>query len=180
MIAAVNSNRSFNAPANVTSVIIGDESVRPILDVNVNADLESRLYVRIPGGPDLCVELVPSQTLILLSLASAWHEDAHFGATDDWRRGYRTYDELGEIYSKIKGDREAISSEAVRKYISQITTSIREEAKRKNLFIDVIREVLFVRRPRKGYQIGPDGIEIRGLGEPARGDQDLEVVASIS
>jgi len=62
---------NVSALANARSVIIGDASLRPILDVNEKAGLESRLYIPVPDGSVVCVELAPSQTKILLAIAPA-------------------------------------------------------------------------------------------------------------
>jgi hypothetical protein len=149
--------------ANFSSVIIGDNSLRPILDVNKEAGLVSRLFVRVPNGPTVCVELAPRQTKILLALASAWHDDEHLDTTDAWRRGYRTFDALGEIYAKLTGDRAAIFGEAVRKYASQMTTKVRKAALSEDVLPEVIRKLGIIRRPPYGYQVSDNGIEIRGL-----------------
>ena len=153
---------NVSALANARSVIIGDASLRPILDVNEKAGFESRLYIPVPDGSVVCVELAPSQTKILLAIASAWHEDEHSDVTDGWR-GYRTFDVLGEIYAEIAGRREPIYAEAVRKYVSRVTTKVRNAALSENVPAEVIQALGVIRRPRYGYQIGRNGLEIRGL-----------------
>ena len=112
------------ALANVRSVKIRDDSLRPVLEINAKAGFESLLTVRRSDGTLVCVELDASQTAFLMALVSAWHVDKVHGVGEGWR-GYRTYDEVGAIYAEITGRREPIEGETVRKYASRISTSLR-------------------------------------------------------
>ena len=145
----------------------GSAALRPVLYVHAAASKPGLLIVPLADGVEIRVRLARRHVNTLLVVLGAWQEQSELPAE---LRGYRTAEELAELFAGMPGSRGVLVARTTAAYIHEIRKAVRKQIAKRFGADGAGRyyEDLFETSPQRGlgYRMGKRGLVV--VVEPER------------